>query len=120
MAPRRKPRPKPGPKAKKKRTPKLEVRRRVEEIAQIRLDGAEFLDVRNYASEKDWKLSDSQLWRYVQKADRLIRQSCEMSRKRLLKRHLAQRRRLYARAVESGDWRSALAALRDEAELCDL
>ncbi len=38
-------------------------------------------------------------------------------RAKLLARHLMQRRLLYAKALETGDWRGALAALKDEAEL---
>jgi hypothetical protein len=42
------------------------------------------------------------------------------SRKKLLRRHLAQRRTLYARAVNNGELRTALAVARDEAELLGL
>jgi hypothetical protein len=106
------------------------VLRRVEEVLRIRLDGAEFWDVREYAREKEaeegsaWHLSegakplsDGQLWRYIAAADKLIAESCRASRKKLLRRHLAQRRNLYAKSVLAGDYRSALAVLRDEAEL---
>jgi hypothetical protein len=106
------------------------VQLRVDEILAIRLDGAEFWDVREYAREKEqedgspWKLDegqkplcDGQLWRYIARADKMIGESCRASRKKLLRRHLAQRRSLYAKSVSSGDFRAALACLRDEAEL---
>ena len=109
------------------------VQQRVEEVLRIRLDGAEFWDVREYAREKqqqegsawhlqpsDKPLSDGQLWRYIGMADKLIAESCRASRKKLLRRHLAQRRNLYAKAVSAGDYRAALAAARDEAELLGL
>jgi hypothetical protein len=109
---------------------KAQVEARVNEILRIRLDGAEIWDVREYVREKEqeegspWKLadgasplSDSQLWRYIAKADRLVAESCRASRKKLLRRHLAQRRNLYAKAVSVGDYRTALAVARDEAEL---
>jgi hypothetical protein len=112
---------------------KAQVEARVSEILRIRLDGAEIWDVREYVREKEqedgspWKLpegakplSDSQLWRYIARADKLIAESCRASRKKLLRRHLAQRRNLYARAVNAGDYRAALAAARDEAELLGL
>src|SRR5262245_16561978 len=105
-------------------------RARVEEILRIRLDGAEIWDAREYVREKEaeegsaWHLkpgekplSDSQLWRYLAEADRLIAESCRASRKKLLRRHLAQRRNLYAKAILAGDHRTALAVLRDEAEM---
>jgi hypothetical protein len=109
---------------------KATIQRRIEEVLRIRLDGAEFWDVREYAREKEqeagtvWELkdgakplSDGQLWRYIGRADRLIAESSRASRKRLIRRHLAQRRNLYAKSVVAGDYRTALAILRDEAEL---
>ncbi len=106
---------------------------RVEEVLRIRLDGAEFWDVREYAREKEkeegsaWELpegekplSDGQLWRYIAKADELVKASCLSSRKKLLRRHLAQRRNLYAKSVSAGDTRAALAVLDSEARLLDL
>jgi hypothetical protein len=57
------------------------------------------------------------LWRYISRADKLIAESCRSSRKKLLRRHLAQRRNLFAKAILAGDYRTALAVARDEAEL---
>jgi hypothetical protein len=112
---------------------KAQIDARVEEILRIRLDGAEIWDVREYVREKGqekgsvWELppdakplSDSQLWRYIAKADKLIADSCRASRKKRLRRHLAQRRNLYAKAVIAGDHRAALAVLADEAKLLGL
>jgi hypothetical protein len=112
---------------------KAQVEARVTELLRIRLDGAEFWDVREYVREREqedgspWRLaegqkplSDSQLWRYLARVDRLIAASCRASRKKLLRRHLAQRRALYAKAVSQGDTRAALACVRDEAELLGL
>src|SRR5262245_47978162 len=109
------------------------IRKRVEEVHAIRLDGAQFVDIRQYAAEKcaagepPWAtekdsppLSDRTLWRYVQASDRLIAESCREGHRRRLRRHLAQRRNLYAKAVSQGDTRAALACLRDEAELLGL
>jgi hypothetical protein len=106
---------------------------RLDEILRIRLDGAEFWDMREYVREKEteagsaWELapeqkplSDGQLRRYLTRIDALIAESCRASRKRLLRRHFAQRRNLYAKAVSAGDYRTALAVLRDEAELSGL
>ncbi len=117
----------------KAKATKVQVQARVEEVLRIRLDGAEFWDVREYAREKEqepgsaWKLkrgekplSDGQLWRYVARADQLLADSCRASRKKLLRRHLAQRRNLYAKAVGAGDTRTALAVLADEAQLLGL
>jgi len=106
------------------------VARRVEEVLQIILDGAAPWDICTYVrtAEKEvgsaWELppegkplSDSQIRRYAARATAMIGESCRASRKKLLRRHLGQRRNLYAKAVSQGDLRAALSVLRDEAEL---
>ena len=120
-------------KHRKKPATKAVTARRVEEILRIRLDGAEFWDVREYAREMEqtagsiWELapdakplSDGQLRRYVARADKLVVESCRAHRKKLIRKHAAQRRNLYAKAVSAGDFRAALAALDSEAKLLDL
>jgi hypothetical protein len=112
---------------------KLRVAQRVDELVRIRLDGAQWWDVREYVREKEqedgspWKLanrqkplSDGQLRRYVQRADALILGSVKEKRSRAVRRHLAQRRNLYAKAVNAGDIRTALAVAQDEARLQNL
>jgi phenylpyruvate tautomerase PptA (4-oxalocrotonate tautomerase family) len=112
---------------------KAKVAARVEEIVQIILDGAEPHDLRHYVSEKEatpdtpWTLaegekglSDRQIRRYAVAAEKVIAESCRTSRKRLMRRHLARRRNLYAKSVNSGDLRTALAVLADEARLLKL
>jgi hypothetical protein len=106
------------------------IRQRVEEILAIRLDGAQFYDVRQYVAEKEaageppWTipeggrpLSERSLWRYIEKTNKLLEESLREGRKESLRRHVAQRRHLYAKAVSQGDVRAALSVLRDEAEL---
>src|SRR5579871_2448870 len=118
---------------KKPKATKAIIAQRVEEILRIRLDGAEFIDVREYVREKErepgsiWEvpdgakpLSDAQLWRYIARSDQLLAQSCRASRKKLYRRHLAQRRNLYAKAVNQGDIRAALAVLDSEAKMIGL
>jgi len=102
---------------------RAEVSQRVETVLKIRLLGGDFDDIRQYAAgdateaRAPWDVSERQLWRYIAASDKLLEQRDECDRKRLLRRHLAQRRTLYARAVEAGDWRAALSVLKDEADL---
>jgi hypothetical protein len=111
----------------------LRVAQRVEELVCIRLDGAQWWDVRQYVSEKSseagscWEvkkgeqpLSERQLRRYVRRADAVIEKSIEQDRERAIKRHLARRENMYARALNAGDIRTALAVARDESELLGL
>jgi hypothetical protein len=90
---------------------------RVEEVLQLRLNGAEFYDLKAHAKEQGWDVTDRTLWRYSAAADDLLAESLEKDREKLLRRHLAQRRSLYARALQDGDYRTGLAILRDEADL---
>ena len=101
---------------------KAEINKRVHEVLKLRLGGAEFLDIREYARapEQNWDVSDSQLWRYVQKADTLCGKLFDDKAGHLLKRHLLQRRQLYAHALGARDFRTALAVLQDEAKLENL
>lgn len=119
----------PQPATKAKAT-KAQAMLRVTEVLRIRLSGAKLWDVTEYVSEAEqtegspWQLAEGetplterQIARYVEKADALIAESTRQSRKRSLARHLAQRADLYAKAVNAGDIRTALAVLDSEAKL---
>jgi hypothetical protein len=107
-------------------------RQRAEAVMKLRLLGAEFHDVRQYAQEDDpesgrpWLgengkvISERQLWRYCRAADKLLDKTLEKNKQNLLNRHIGMRRALYARAMESGDWRAALAVADSEARLLAL
>jgi hypothetical protein len=99
----------------RKRSTEAEVAARVEEVLHCRLNGAEFHDLQALAREKDWNVGDRQLWRYVEAADKLIEEWFEKDRGKLFRRHVFQRRALYARALQDGDYRTGLAILKDEA-----
>jgi hypothetical protein len=102
------------------RATKAQVRERIEETLQIVLLGGELHDLREHARENNWNLSDGQLYRYQQRAYELCKKRAERDREKLFARHLLQRRALYARAMESADWRTALSIAKDEAELYGL
>ena len=97
----------------------LEAAQRVEEVFKLRLGGAEFADIRQFASEpeQNWNVSDRQLWRYIAAADKLVKERFDARAEHLLNRHLLQRRTLFAHAMGAGDFRAALAVLQDEAKL---
>lgn len=94
---------------------------------KLLLLGAEFHDLREYADsenaesgKKPWGICDGQLRRYMTQAHDLIEERSKIGRDRAFSRHLLQRRAIYARAIESGDWRSALSVAQDEAKLLNL
>jgi hypothetical protein len=112
------------------RATKAVIAQRVEDVLRIRLQGAAFWEVREWAREKEkeegspWflpeggkPLSDGQLWRYIARADRMAAENYRASAKRLLRRHLVRREHLYSVAVIQGDVRAALAVLADAAAL---
>jgi hypothetical protein len=98
---------------------KAVVLKRVEAVYKLRLGGAEFHDIREYADapEQQWNVSDTQLRRYISTADKLMRERFDAKADHLLARHILQRRQLYAHAMTAGDFRTALAVLQDEAKL---
>jgi len=103
---------------------------RVTEIVRIRLDGAKEWDVSEYVREQEttdgspWQLEegetplcDRQIRRYIAKADQLIA-GAEMSACTAeMTVHLARRESLFAKAINAGDVKAALAVLIDEAKL---
>lgn len=109
-----------------KKAGKRTLTTRVEEVVKIRLDGAEFWDVREYVREKEkdpesaWALKpgegplcDDSIRRYCRKADAVIEASTRVRRVKLFARHVAKRNNLYASAKLAGDYRTALATLSD-------
>ena len=72
---------------------------------------------RSGARLEPWDVSDGQLWRYIAAADKLCQQRYDARAAHLLARHLLRRERLYAHTLEVGDFKTALAILKDEAEL---
>src|SRR5215203_4813642 len=104
---------------KNKRKPKSDtatVALRVAEVLRIRLDGAQLHDVVQFASENGWGISDRQVSTYIRRADDLLADRQEKSR-RLLARHIAQREALFARAVNASDLRTALAIADSTAKM---
>ena len=99
---------------------KTTVQQRVEEVLGLRLLGAEWVDIRRHASEAEWQIGDRQLQRYIAAGDAILADTLERDREKLLNRHVAQRRALYARAVAVSDHSTARQILRDEAELLNL
>jgi len=99
-------------------------------VLRVILDGARPWDLRQYVSDREaageapWTipaggkaLSERQIRRYAERAERMLADDNRTQRKRLLRHHVAQRQSLYARAVNKGDERTALAVLHDLAVL---
>jgi hypothetical protein len=93
------------------------LKRRVHEVMQLILAGAEYHEVRQCASERDWGVSERQTRRYIAAAYRRIAEVMDRERDEIYARHLMQRRALYPRCLKANDLRAALGVLRDEAQL---
>ena len=94
-----------------------EVAAREDVVVRIRLDGAQYHDIVQYAAENGWDVRERQIREYIRRADDLLVERQDKGRRRVIARHLAQRQALYARAVNAADYRTALAVLTDEAKL---
>jgi len=99
------------------RSDKRTVIARVQDVLRLLLAGAEFAEIRQFASANGWNVTDRQIRRYQEAAYRRVAKIARRDRVQLLGRHLMQRRALYARAIKDQDLRTALMILRDEAAL---
>jgi hypothetical protein len=108
---------KPKPDPARRKAEAAEIAARVDEVFRIRLDGAQFHDVVEYAREKGWDVKERQLRKYIARADELLVERRDKNRKQVIARHLAQRQALYARALNAADYRTALAILDSDAKL---
>jgi hypothetical protein len=114
-----------------KATPQtIDIRqRRIQAVLQIRLDGAELWDVRDFIAEKEqagedpWTIGDggtalnaAQINLIVKAADTRIAQSSPGDPPEVA-RHKAKLRNLYARSIQVGDVRTARSILCDLGKL---
>ena len=99
---------------------KAEIQKRVEEIADLRVLGATATNVRQYAVEQGWGVSERNVYRYIAEADKLVAKAVDKNRNKLLNFHRAARRALYARCMAVSDYGNAARVLKDEAELFGL
>jgi len=106
-----------------KKSTKAIIAQRVAKVLELRLAGAQFHNIKQYAAENDpetgrpWGVSDRQLWNYINQAERSLKDNLEKLQGHLLVVHLARREALYAQTLQTGDYRTALAVLKDTAEL---
>jgi hypothetical protein len=96
---------------------KATVIRRVHDVVRLLVAGAEFADIRQFATVQGWQVRDRQIRRYMEAAYRRLARDTKRDRRQLLGRHVAQRKALYVRSVKGNDIRAALQVLRDEAAL---
>lgn len=96
------------------------VQKRVKEILDLKLLGALPQDILHHAEEQGWGVKKRMIQYYSAKADEMMAESVEKNRDRLIAFHFASRRALYARTMSVSDYKTALAALKDEADLIGL
>jgi hypothetical protein len=107
---------------------KTTYRKRVIEVADLLVSGAETRDILQFASKNGWGLTDRAVYRYIQDAHQELGKVLDRTVEELRGRHLAQRRHLYRQAIKTvkdaqgniivgPDLRAALQILKDEAEL---
>lgn len=99
------------------RRPQHVIQQRISDVVRLLLAGAELDDIRQYALQCGWNVGQRQLQRYVESAYDHLLANGQQNKEKLLARHLAQRRAIYARSLKNNDMRTALQVLRDEAAL---
>lgn len=90
---------------------------RVEEVFRLLMAGARRADILQFASENQWGVSTRSVENYLQKATLGLLKVVTVRSKTRARLRVAMREELYARAFAEGDWRTALAALKDLDEL---
>jgi hypothetical protein len=102
-----------------KKVSAAEIEKRLTEVLRIRMAGGEFYDIKEYANakEQNWGVSDSQLWRYVRKTDKLVYDALEKDRGKLIMKRRAQLSDLYSMAINQKNIGVALAV---HTKMCDL
>lgn len=101
---------------------------RVETVLRLRLDGAQFHDLRLFAADTSadgtlvrggppWEVSDDDLWKLIDRADTVLVSRTKQSHAQAVALQLARRDALYARAVNAGDYSVAASILKDQAAL---
>jgi len=113
-----------------RKSTRSQIEARTFELLDIRLDGATFEDCRRYVAEQEqagkgpWKIPEAQkplsvrtIWRYLQRADQMVKRECSATRKKKIMWARERRNRIYSRALAAADYRTALAALIDMARL---
>ena len=106
--------------APKSKASRAEVAQRVAEVLRIRLDGAAFHDVVDFAKGKCWNVSERQCGRYIEQADKLLAGQLTKDTSRVINLHVARCESLFARAVNAADYRTGLAVLAELAKLRNL
>src|SRR5688572_5893017 len=96
---------------------KITVAKRVQDVSKLILMGAAHSDIEAFGTERGWNVSRRQLQRYVKIAHEQMAKASLQNRQQLIGRHVLQRRALFARALKAGDLRTALQAVKDEAQL---
>jgi hypothetical protein len=99
---------------------KATIAQRVDDVTSLLVAGAEFANIRQFASARGWGVSDRQVRRYVKVAYQQMAKATRRDRRQLLGLHLTKRRALYARCVKANENRTALQILGDEADLLGL
>ena len=94
------------------------IAQRVEDIFGLVVDGQPLRVIRQYVSEScNWKADDRTLLRYKKRATKLIKERAEATCETVRETAVERLERLYARAIQRGDIRTALAVQQEIARL---
>lgn len=94
------------------------IAQRVEDIFGLVVDGQPLRVIRQYVSEScSWKADDRTLLRYKRRATKLIKERAEATCETVRETAVERLERLYARAIQRGDIRTALAVQQEIARL---
>lgn len=96
------------------------IRRRVDEVLRLLLDGKTVPEICQDASVIGWGVGERTVRRYAARAFESLADITEKKRRQLFGQHRIRREVLYQQARASGELGVALAILKDDAELLGL
>ncbi len=96
------------------------VNQRIDEVMRLQIAGATYLDIRKYASEKEWNVSPRQVQRYIRSALEQMHKVARKKQKHVLAKQLLQMGNLYAAGLRDKKIPDCLNVLKHEANLLGL
>jgi hypothetical protein len=102
------------------KSPTAIVEQRVSEIHQLLLAGVRRREILQFASKKQWAISDRAVDEYIARAKEQIRATAEVDRSLELGRAIQRLNDLYRASISNGDHRTALHVQRELSSMLGL
>lgn len=97
-----------------------EIEKRIHEVFILRLDGAGINEIREHSREQGWNLEDAQLYKYMAEVNPMIKEELAKRNYQAFDMHLLRRERMYYKAMQRGDIKTAITVADSQAKIYGL